>query len=243
MRSLRKTTESYIRQANLKHNNFYNYPLVNYTGCNNLIDIICPIHGQFQQKAFQHLHGNGCYECGRIKTINGKLSNTEDFIQKANVIHNNKYTYQDTNYKGAIEHVVITCPVHGNFHQRPNYHLSGNGCYQCYKDRNGFGKQEFIEACRNNIGRLYIIKCFLDREVFYKIGITSKSIKERFKTYSKFPYKYKVIYEKVGIAEDIYDLEKTLHRKYKSYKYTPKILFKGSTECFKLTRKIIRDEF
>jgi hypothetical protein len=34
-------------------------------------------------------------------------------------------------YINAITKVIITCPLHGNFIQKPNNHLCGNGCYKC----------------------------------------------------------------------------------------------------------------
>lgn len=239
MRNKRKTTASFIEECEKKHGNFYNYSNVVYTGCYDLVSIVCPIHGEFKQKASEHLFGKGCNKCGNLKT---RLSNTEEFIVKAKMKHYDFYQYNKVNYKGAKEFITITCPIHGDFEQRPNYHLSGNGCTKCYKENNGFGKTKFIHSCRNSgLGRLYVIKCYNEKEEFIKIGITSQTIFERFKRFDRFPYSYEIIYQKEGESEFIYNLEKHYHRTFRDYRYQPKILFKGSSECF--SKKLIEYDF
>lgn len=52
------------------------------------------------------------------------------------------------------------------------------------------------------------------------------------------PYQYKIIKEITDKSEYIYDLEKELHRKYKKFKYEPKIYFGGITECFNINLPI-----
>jgi hypothetical protein len=42
-----------------------------------------------------------------------------DFIQKANAIHNNKYTYDNCVYVNARTNIIITCSIHGDFTQLP----------------------------------------------------------------------------------------------------------------------------
>lgn len=58
-----ETTEKFISKANLKHNNKYDYSLVQYTGSKIKVTIVCPIHGTFEQKPYTHLYGNGCPGC------------------------------------------------------------------------------------------------------------------------------------------------------------------------------------
>lgn len=129
MRNLRKTTESFIKEISIKHNNFYNYENVIYEGCMKNINIVCPLHGKFKQKASLHLFGQGCPKCGLTKN---RKSNTLEFIKKATIKHHNFYNYSKVIYDNAKEDVIIICPLHGEFKQKPNYHLSGNGCTICY---------------------------------------------------------------------------------------------------------------
>ena len=238
MRRKRKTTESFILECKNKHNNFYDYSNTEYKGCYETVKIICPLHGEFEQKAYMHINGQGCKQCGHMKSTLKSFSNTKDFIEKAKIKHCDFYQYDKVDYKNAKEFVIITCPIHGDFEQRPNYHLSGNGCTKCYNDNNSFGKSKFLHSCRRTgLGRLYVIKCYKEEEEFIKIGITSQTIKERFKRTDRFPYNYEIIHQEEGEAEFIYNLEKHYHRIFKNYRYQPKILFKGSSECFSITLK------
>lgn len=52
------------------------------------------------------------------------------FIEKANIKHNNKYNYPET-YAGDAVKINIKCPIHGIFSQIPSSHLQGCGCPKC----------------------------------------------------------------------------------------------------------------
>jgi hypothetical protein len=73
----RKTLQDFIKQANFIHNNFYDYSLVNYKNTEEKVKIICPLHGEFEQKPGNHLNNRGCRKCGylRVSEIQGKLNN------------------------------------------------------------------------------------------------------------------------------------------------------------------------
>lgn len=55
----------------------------------------------------------------------------EEFIERANKIHNNKYNYSKSEYKGGKEKICIICPKHGEFWQTAGHHLQGHGCPKC----------------------------------------------------------------------------------------------------------------
>ena len=56
---------------------------------------------------------------------------TSQFIEKALKIHGNKFDYSKVEYNGSHTKVSILCQEHGEFHQSPTNHLSGNGCPKC----------------------------------------------------------------------------------------------------------------
>lgn len=60
-----------------------------------------------------------------------KTLTTEQFIQKASKIHNNRYRYWNSIYVNSHTKLIITCLEHGDFLQTPNSHLNGNGCPGC----------------------------------------------------------------------------------------------------------------
>lgn len=138
----RKTFEEFVYDARLVHGDRYDYSKVEYV--NNLIKvcIICSEHGEFWQNPHNHLIGQGCPSCG------GKLvSDNKTFILYSNKIHNRKYDYSKVVYKSSRENVIITCPIHGDFFQRPNNHLMGQGCPKC----GGYVKKtrdEFVERAK-----------------------------------------------------------------------------------------------
>ena len=56
---------------------------------------------------------------------------TQEFIQRSNKIHKNKYNYSKTEYISSTEKVKIICPIHGEFLQTTRTHLAGHGCPKC----------------------------------------------------------------------------------------------------------------
>lgn len=65
-----------------------------------------------------------------------KVSTTEQFIIKANIIHDNKYDYSKSVYTTTNKKVCIICPEsgHGEFWQTPNNHthkIHKQGCPKC----------------------------------------------------------------------------------------------------------------
>jgi hypothetical protein len=130
-------TEEFIKKAESIHNNKYDYSLVNYKNNNTKIKIICPKHGEFKQQPGSHLLGKGCKKCSYLTIGSALQSNTKDFIEKANKVHNNKYDYSLVNYITAEKKVKIICPIHGEFIQLPSGHLSGRGCSKCSRIKGG----------------------------------------------------------------------------------------------------------
>ena len=62
-----KTDEQVIDEFNFIHGNEYDYSLVNYNGAHENVDIICPKHGLFKQRAKHHLAGSKCPKCNYSK--------------------------------------------------------------------------------------------------------------------------------------------------------------------------------
>ena len=125
------TTEDFIEKAKEVHGNKYDYSKVNYKNISTKITIVCPIHGEFEQAPCKHLSGSGCPKCGIISRVSSSRSNTEDFIKKAKEVHGDWYDYDKVDYITATTKVIIRCPTHGEFEQKPSNHLQGQGCPIC----------------------------------------------------------------------------------------------------------------
>ncbi len=247
MRPLRKTTEQFIEQANQKHNFKFDYSKTIYTGIKNKITIICKLHGEFEQLADKHLNETkgqgGCPEC-RYDTVR----KDNEFIDRANKIHNFKYDYSKVVYKRTDKKVIIICPLHNEFLQTPNTHLTGSGCPECGKltkieklkqNENSFSKSGFKSLAKDKICTFYLIKCWNETEQFYKIGITTTSTKQRFSQTREMPYNYEIIKEQFGEAESIWTIENNLKQSLTSH-YMPTIRFSGSIrECYSDLNEIL----
>jgi len=125
------TKEEFIKKANEKHNDKYDYSRVNYEKSNIKVCIICPEHDEFWQAPANHLYGQGCPKCGVEKVRKILSSSKEDFIKKANETHKGKYDYSQVKYVNCDTKVCIICHEHGEFKQTPDNHLQGHGCPKC----------------------------------------------------------------------------------------------------------------
>ncbi|EGG9814443.1 GIY-YIG nuclease family protein [Salmonella enterica] len=152
------TLERFIERSTALYGGKYDYSRVNYVTNSTPITIGCPIHGDFTQTPQGHLSGRGCRRCGSAVSRAKKLNTTESFIASARLIHGERYDYSRVQYVNAMQPVIITCPEHGEYQQKPNTHLNGSGCPEC--------AIHGIWAKEN--GLLYV----LDYEGMTKIGIT-----------------------------------------------------------------------
>jgi len=63
-----------------------------------------------------------------------KRLTTEEFIEKARIVHGNKYGYSEAEYKNNHTKLMIICKKHGVFLQTSNDHLDGHGCNTCGRE-------------------------------------------------------------------------------------------------------------
>lgn len=62
------------------------------------------------------------------------MTHKENFIKKANIKYNNKFDYSKFEYINAKTKSTIICPIHGEFLQNPDKHLSSKySCKMCEK--------------------------------------------------------------------------------------------------------------
>lgn len=150
-----KNTEDFIKKCRERHGDKYDYSLVEYNGIENKIkikynDIV------YYQKAGAHLYSSGLVEnIVKKRTI-------DEFKEVSIYVHDNKYSYDKSVYVNNSTKLIITCPIHGDFEQRPVSHLQGFGCNSCsesngekiiskYLDKNNISyyRQHKFENCRN----------------------------------------------------------------------------------------------
>lgn len=147
----------FIKRAKDKWGDKYDYSLVEYKDCKKKVKIIYKKTGEIFEQT-PHLHLHRAPENIRLAI----RKTTEQFIKEANIIHDFRFSYEKTNYiKNQIK-VIINCPIHGDFEQRPLSHLQGNGCPNCseskgekiiakYLDKNNISyyRQHKFDDCKN----------------------------------------------------------------------------------------------
>lgn len=239
IRSALEPLKYFINKANFIHKNTFDYSLVEYINSSTKVKIKCFNNHVFEQTPNDHLSGKTCKLCYH----NSRQMSVEEFKTKSNIIHSFAYDYsliKTLQYAQPL--VPILCKFHNLFEQRYDMHLQGQGCPKCAFENNGFNRHLFVKRCakNNGLGTYYIIRCFNENEEFYKVGITSTSIKRRYNNIKYMPYKYEIVQEFSLPSECAWDLE-LLTKKYileTSIKYTPSIPFNGSsTECYKFNFK------
>ena len=60
---------------------------------------------------------------------------TKIFVSKAKKVHGDRYDYSKVEYLDYKTEVCISCPIHGEFWQKPTLHLGGHGCVHCNTSR------------------------------------------------------------------------------------------------------------
>ncbi len=234
-----QTTEGTVKKLIDARGDRYDYSKVVYTKSNEKVKIICRIHGEFEQNIWQHIHGANCQLCSKESGINKNKLPFSDMLARFEDAHGDRYDYSESEYINIDTPIKIKCKVHGYFFQTPYHHQRNTaGCSLCTK-ATPYSRTKYIEACNKYDGKssLYVIQLSGNGELFYKVGITMKTIKQRF---GKIPYKIKEIRIVVGDAGYIYDLETQIHRLLSRYHYKPKNSFGGSKmECFSETPKSV----
>lgn len=89
----------------------------------------------------------------------GKCLTNNEFILKSQDKHGDKYDYSKVKYIGSKNQIIIICPIHGEFLQRPNDHLNGCGCKKCQyqktSNENKFTNTIFIKKANVVHGNVF----------------------------------------------------------------------------------------
>lgn len=227
--------ESFITRSYEIHGNTYNYDLVDFSSSKESIDIICKIHGTFQQKPCDHLSGRGCQICGNLR----KFVGLEDFVERSKAAHGNKFDYSKVVYEHSAKKVEIVCQSHGSFFQKPAAHMQGHQCPKCSGEERALRQHwNYTKRCELNPdlakseGTLYLLKMSREDEEFLKVGISS-NFKRRLGHYKEDALFVEVLKEIKSTALQTAYWERDILRNIRdaNIRYIPIKSFKGWTEC------------
>ena len=131
------TKKEFILKARKIHGKKYLYHGVDYKYSQTKVKIWCrKCKKFFNQLPVRHLSGNGCFECGKIKTGKGVkkalLLTVEKIVKRFKEKHGDKYDYSKVAYRGIFEKIDVYCNrCKKYFLIRPSDHLQGSGCRFC----------------------------------------------------------------------------------------------------------------
>lgn len=156
MKNRKYTTDNFIEAASKIHNNKYSYDDFIYEAWESKSKITCPVHGTFLQKPKFHMKGQGCFQCGRLKTNKGKTTYTNDrFISRAIELYGEKYDYCHVNAAKYEDPVSILCKrCNRIFVMTPRLHLRRMGCPDCAINKK-LTTEEFVAKSKLVHGDLY----------------------------------------------------------------------------------------
>ena len=125
---------------------------------------------------------------------------------------------------GSQRWVTVICPkCKKEIDIRFRHLMDGHSCYDCSLEDNTYFD-------RNKPAILYYVRFSLGSDVVYKIGITNRTVSERFR-YDCYPM-VTLLEEKFDIGKDAEIKETAILRRFDSFRRDFGFLRYGNTECF-----------
>ena len=241
---------AFIEKAISIYQNRYDYSNLSYENSYTPINIECVEHGTFSVLPKNHVNPTrkqGCPKCdsnGSRYTLD-RTGSFDAFVKRAELQHGDRYIYLPENYTKMREPATIICPAHGPFVQEAKYHIKAKvGCRFCYyEDRierglNGGYSIDYFKTNqedKNKPARLYVVEIlFKDGTTCTKVGITVKTVKQRFHTNPRDKIEsITTLYEYEDKLYDVFITEQQIISELYPYKFKPTHKFDGYTECFR----------
>lgn len=262
------TTDDIKARIARKFGTLYKISEFVYEGKNTPIKLTCIKHGEFSIQASSLQKSPGCPSCARKlsqaarnKGLREKVQSTKgnravQWLKKAREKHGKKYKYSEVEYIDAKTPVIIRCPKHGAFKQIPDTHLM-SGCRACADEELlGLYSEKYFRDYPERAKRkatLYYIKFLFEDERFFKVGITTSSLRSRFGTISLEIFDLHVIHTRTLTLREAFQAEQAIQSEHgEKFRYRPKLqgidpktLRIGPTECFSapLSTALLRKYF
>jgi len=149
----------FLKTCKKVHGDRYDYSKINESnyksGGGSKIEIVCRVHGSFWQNNRHHAVGRlGCGKCSGLAKYT-----IQDFIDLSVKQHGDLYDYSKVVYKSNKSMVTLICTKHGDFVQRADRHLRGEGCPKCGKqsmaDLRRLSYDDFLKKAKSVHGNKY----------------------------------------------------------------------------------------
>jgi very-short-patch-repair endonuclease len=157
----RMSIEEFIRLSNIAHNNKYDYSLSVYKNAKTKIEIICPIHGSFNQLPNNHKDKKvGCPKCANDEFSNNRKLDSGVILSRLDTTN---YVFDIDDYKNVSTKIKVFCKKHETYFEQYPKHLF-NGILGCIK-------------CNNSIGEVRISNYLTENNIFFETQKTFNGCK------------------------------------------------------------------
>jgi hypothetical protein len=195
---VKKTFEQFVEEAKAIYGDKFEYLMEKFVNMETHFEAKCKKHGLLLIHPNRHLHdGQECLSC---KNDTKKDKQLQEFIEKANKKHDNKFDYSKAKYvTNNTKLTIIGKSCKHEFEQTPYSHLNSQGCPKC----NGTAKgttNDFIAKAKAKYGDKfdYSEVVFVNRNSDVKIkcpdhGVFTQTPQNHLKSTYGCPKCYKAI--------------------------------------------------
>jgi len=129
--------QEFIKRSRETHGDKYDYSKVHQFKRQKTesVVIICPNHGEFKQKPYDHFSGSGCPKCWEEIRSEVLTIPWEEILKSFRETHGEQYEYNSDDYENSSSKFRINCPKHGEFVKDVTSHKHGQGCPKCGRER------------------------------------------------------------------------------------------------------------
>lgn len=222
------TTTEFINIGKKKHGNKFDYSKTVYAGKRGIVIITCPIHGDFTQRAQEHMDGHGCFTCGNEERGVMQQLPTNEWVNR--LAKHPNISFKDVNQiTDSRSKVVFVCTKHGEF-IKPLYSVNHqlHLCSECAKESHQI--QSIRPSLIGTLASIYY--AYLPSIDMYKLGV-SQDVNARLLALDKEAVLIKSV---EMLYEDAVKIENSLHNKLTEHRYfgSKKLIKNGNSELYKI---------
>ena len=171
--SRKHSIEKFVERAKEVHGNKYDYSKVKYKNCDANVKIICPIHGEFEQTPYNHLHSSGCPYCKGWK-LEEEITK---FLEDNNITYIRQKRFKWLGQQSLdvyIPSANIAIECQGIQHFKPINYFGG---IKAFKYRKKLDKQKSVLCQKNGVKLLYYSNKQMDENIITDKEIILEQIK------------------------------------------------------------------
>lgn len=145
------TQNEALRRFRAAYGDKYDYSKVVYVNNYTPVTVICPEHGEFTPRPYNHW--SGAHKCVGCDGAARRAKNGETIVEKFVTVHGTRFDYSRVEYVSALgSKVEILCSKHGSFWMTPRNHLAGRACPSCFNGATSKQETEWLDALDTALG-------------------------------------------------------------------------------------------